>query len=70
MDFTHSSRKSWDLLRKLGSTQPIVSSSKVTAKAISNNFFKTSNIKLSKQEKITIKVHFKAVFNKCDEKLR
>jgi len=68
MDFTHSSRKSWDLLRKLGSAQPVVSSSKVTAKAILNNLFRTSNIKPSKQEKITINDNFKAEFNKCDEK--
>jgi hypothetical protein len=51
LDFTHSSRKSWDLLRKLGSTQPALSSTTVTTKEISNNLFKTSNIKPSKQEK-------------------
>jgi len=68
MDFTHFSRKSWDLLRKPGSAQPVVSSSKITSKAISNNFFRTSNIKPSKQEKITINDNFKAEFNKCNEK--
>jgi len=58
-------------LKKLSSAQPVIISSKVTAKAISNNLFKTSNIKHSKQKtkpKITINDNFKAEFNKCDEK--
>lgn len=47
LDFTHFSRKSWDLLRKLRPAQLAFSNSTVTAKAISNNLFKTSNKKKS-----------------------
>ncbi|KAL4153873.1 hypothetical protein QTP88_001706 [Uroleucon formosanum] len=37
MDFSHSSRKSWDLLRKLGSAQPTRKEHGITANAVANN---------------------------------
>jgi len=52
LDFTHSSRRSWALLRKLGGAQPVRKEKRVTANDISNVLFKTSNIKPNKQEKL------------------
>jgi hypothetical protein len=55
IDLTHSSRKSWELLRKLGVTQPSRKNGNVTVNAISSIIFKTSNIKPNKFEKSEIK---------------
>jgi len=51
LDFMHSSRRSWALLRKLEGSQPVRNEKGVRANDISNIFFKTSNIKPNKQEK-------------------
>lgn len=59
MDFTHSSRKSWELLRKLGAAQPSRKNGNVTANAISSIINKTSNIKPNKHEKSEVKRKFK-----------
>jgi len=59
MDFSHSSRKSWDLLRKLGSTQPTRKEHGITANTFASNLFKTSNIKPTKQMNINIKNEYK-----------
>lgn len=63
-DLTYSSRKSWELLRKLGSVHLVL----VVTKEISNSHFKTSNIKPFKQEKIFVNDKYDAKINKCDKK--
>jgi hypothetical protein len=68
MDFTHSSREIWSLLRKLGAAQPSWRESKVSPNSISNILFKTSNIKPGKLENLKIKHDFKEVINSCVEK--
>ncbi|KAL4153463.1 hypothetical protein QTP88_001296 [Uroleucon formosanum] len=68
MDFTHSSRESWSLLRKLGAAKETWKEHKVTPNAISNIIFKSSNIKPSKLEKRNIKHDFKEVLSSCIEK--
>lgn len=68
MDFTHSSRESWSLLRKLGTAKATWREHKVKPNAISNIIFKSSNIKPSKLEKLKIKTDFKEVLSSCIEK--
>lgn len=41
LDFTHSSRRIWVILRKLGDAQPVRKEKGVTADDISNILFKT-----------------------------
>jgi len=67
MDFSHSSRKSWDLLRKLGSAQPTRKEHGITANAVASNLFKTSNIKPTKQMIIKIKNEYKNELDNCEE---
>lgn len=55
LDFIHSSRKSWALLRKLGAAQPTRKEICVNANAISANLYKISYIKPSKMESIRTK---------------
>lgn len=52
LDFTHSSRESWSLLRKLGAAQPSYTSSKVPPNDV-------SIIKPKKYEKTKIKYEYK-----------
>lgn len=59
MDFSHSSQTSWDLLRKLGAAQPVRKENYITANAVASNFFKTLNIKATKQRNIVIKNEYK-----------
>ncbi|KAL4092463.1 hypothetical protein QTP88_026964 [Uroleucon formosanum] len=68
LDFTHSSRESWALLRKLGAAQPAHKENCVRANAVSSALFKVSNIKPSKKEKIKIKKLYKEEFDKAEEK--
>lgn len=68
MDFTHSSRESWSLLRKLGAAQPSWRESMVSPNYISNILFKTSNINPGKLENLKLKHDFKEVINSCVEK--
>lgn len=62
---THSSRKSWNLLGKLGTINSTCSPGYV----ISNNLFKISNIKTDKYEKAKIKLKFGQKWTDCEEKL-
>lgn len=67
-DFTHSSRESWPLLRKLGVAKATWKEHKVTQNAVLNIIFKSSNIKPSKREKLNMKNDWKKVLSSCIEK--
>jgi hypothetical protein len=66
LDFTHSSRRSWALLRNIGSTQPVRKEKRVTANDILNILFKTSNIKPNKQEKSQAKTSYARELKHCE----
>lgn len=67
--FTHTSRKSWDLLRKLGSAQPALCSCIVTEKLTQTTFLKLQTLSPLIKKKILINDKYKAeLFNKFDEK--
>lgn len=68
MDYTHSSRKSWALLRKLGAAQPSRKVGSVAASDIANLLFRTSNIKSQKSEKIEARKELSELLNLCEEK--
>lgn len=68
MDFSHSSQKSWDLLRKMGAAQPTWKENAITANAPESNFFKTSNIKLTKQRNFMINRIYKKELENYKEK--
>jgi len=68
LDFTHSSRESWSLLRKLGAAQLSYTERKVSPNDISNILFKTSNIKPAKYEKMKIKFEYKTILSGCAER--
>lgn len=68
LDFTHSSRESWTLLRKLGAAQPMHKKNYVRANAVSSALFKVFNIKSSKKDKIRIKKLYKEELDKAVEK--
>jgi len=51
MDYTHSSRKGWCLLRRLDAAQPTRKVGNVAAGDFANILYKTSNIKPHKSEK-------------------
>jgi len=63
LDFIHSSRKSWALLRKLGVTQPTCKENCVNANPISAKLNKISNIKPSKMESIRTKRSYNISLN-------
>lgn len=68
LDFTYSSRKSLDLLRKLETVNFTWNPGCVTANEISSALFKASNIKPDKLEKADIKLRFWARINRmCKE---
>jgi len=68
MDYTHLSRKSWSLLRKLGAAQPTRKVGSVAAGDVANILYKTSNIKPHKIEKIEVKREFQEELRSCKEK--
>jgi len=59
MDFFHSSRKRWYLLKKLSAAQPTKKENGITANAVASNLLKTSNFKPTKQMNIMIKNEYK-----------
>jgi len=63
MDYTHSSRKSWALLRKLEAAQPSRIVGSVAASDIANLLFRTSNIKPQKSEKIEARKELSELLN-------
>jgi hypothetical protein len=67
MDYTHSSRKSWSLLRKLDAAQPTRKVSSVAAGDVANILYKTSNMKPHKNEKIELKREFQEELRSCKE---
>lgn len=68
MDYTHSSRKRWTLLRKLGAAQPSRKVGSIAASDIANLFFKTSNIKPQRSEKTEARKELTELFKLCEEK--
>jgi len=68
LDFTHSSRESLTLLRKLETAQPSYTESKVSPNDVSNILFKTSNTKPKKYEKAKIKYEYKTILNRSVER--
>lgn len=68
MDFTHSSRESWPLLRKLKPAKATWKEHKIIPNAISNIIFNSSNIKQSKLKKFKIKNDFKELLSSWTEK--
>jgi hypothetical protein len=68
MDYTHSSRKSCALLRKLGAAQPSRKVGSVAANDIANLLFIKSNIKPQKSEKIEARKELSELLNLCEEK--
>lgn len=68
MVYTHSSRKSWSLLRKLGAAQPTRMVGSVAAGDVANILYETSNIKPHKNEKIEVKREFQEELRSCKEK--
>jgi hypothetical protein len=68
LDFIHSNRETWFLLRKLGAAQLSYTSCKVSPNDVSNILFNTSNIKPKKHEKTKIKYEYKTILNSCVEK--
>lgn len=67
MNHTHSSRKSWALLRKLGAAQPSRKVRCVVASDIANLLFRTSNIKSQKCEKTAARKELTELLNLCEE---
>lgn len=63
IDFTHSSRESWSLLRKLGAAQTSWKGIKVSPNSISTILHKTANIKPKKPEKMKMKADTRKSFN-------
>lgn len=68
MDYTHSSRKIWSLLRKFGAAQPSRIVSCVSATNIASTFFKTPNIKSQKSKKIDVRREIMEEIRKYEEK--
>jgi len=68
MDFSHSSRKSWDLLRKLGASQQTRKENSITPNAVASNLFKTSNIKPTKEKNVTIANEYKKELERCEDR--
>jgi len=68
MDYTHSSRKSWAFLRKLGAAQPSRKVGYVVASDIANLLFKTSNIKPQKCEKTEARKELTELLKLSEEK--
>jgi len=58
--------KSWDLLRKLGSSHQTMKENSITPNA--SNLFKTSNIKPPKQKNITIANEYKKELENCEDR--
>jgi hypothetical protein len=65
MDFTHSSRESWSLLRKLEAAQSSWKACKVSLNSISTILHKTTNIKPKKSDKMKVKADYKEELNMC-----
>jgi len=68
MDSSHSSRKSWDLLRKLGASQQTRKENSITPNAVESNLFKTSNIKPTKQKNVSIANEYKKELERCKDR--
>jgi len=68
MNFTHSSRESCSLLRKLGAAQTSWKYCKVSPSSILSIHHKFSNIKLKKYKKIKMNAKYKEELNRCIEK--
>jgi hypothetical protein len=67
--YTHSSRKRWAILTKLGASQPSRKVGSVAASDIANLLFRTSNIKPQKSEKIEARKELSELLNLCEEKM-
>jgi len=68
MDFTHLSRESWSLLRKLEAAQTSWKGSKVSPNSISTILHKTANIKPKNPDKMKVKTDYKKELQLCADK--
>lgn len=67
MDYTHSSRKSWTILRNLVATEPVGKENEASTSTKSSVVFKTSNIKPSKQRKAEICKMYADEISQCGD---
>jgi hypothetical protein len=68
MDFSHSSRKRWSLLRKLGVAQTSCKAIKISPNSIAITLHKTTNIKPKQPDKMKVKADYKEELQLCAEK--